>query len=480
MTATPAIRELPPHGPANMLDLYMTRYDYDYNRDPNGELNGDDDGAADRQMEDWVSGEVRNRPLFQHTDHLSHKTTYRVDYNALASTARLSSSRRGSELQRLVRAARGGEEDGMARTTGYAKEWYRPDLTRSHATADGQHPISIYKADYVAGEGTHAVNPNDVLHREGGGGEGSGNSVMYAGAGAVPYKADFLHVKGDGVIVDDGADIAPKITSKEALLPRGSGRSVASAFAPPDPARSFGLPVRRPRTNQQMPPKLFQSADGTSPNDEYTCTSWDYGDVSKAYPSQLPQPLEGSARADLLTTISGDTDVASLLRRLAGQQQQPGRAVRGAESQSWNEDDTNPIYLSPAQQKRCAVSRRWEEEGYVKQTIYKGDYVNQSRLPELPGNHGGPADVRDTCTNARATVGEMISGELTRTTRQMGTLRNSHGTLKTEAQRMADTERATASTVAAPSIPAELLTMMRRGEKIDAVDKADPHRHKLH
>lgn len=403
--------QMPCHGPANMLDLFMTRYDYDYNRDPLKEFPHENMADPASNDDAWLSGEVRNRPPFCMGGDWNGDTIYRQDY--------VPKSRFLDDMNEVHR--RIGDEPYA---TAFIREWYRPDLTKNN-TDDGKAPISEYQTEYT--------NSGRIP---------KGKPALYAGALSVPYKEDFLHAKG--VREDDGSDLPPKITSKESLLPRHPQAADESAWK----AREELLPSRRPLLHS-MP---------ADPKDYY-CTSWEYGDKSKAYPSQLPQGLEGSKRADLIGTMD---DKAELLRLLAGKDAtKAGKPYR-------LDDDTNPIYVSSEEQRKCAVTHRMEDEGHVKMTIYNSDYINQWRLPELPGNHGG-ADERNTQTTALSSAGEMAAGQLTKYTREMGSLRNSHGYM-----------RHIPKDGAKLPMPREVLTTLRQLERHDDVDVADPHRHKMH
>eukprot|EP00796_Vickermania_ingenoplastis_P004817 gene4817-3459_t len=407
--AAPA--EMAPHGPATMLDHFMTRYDYDYNRDPLREYPHDNAVDAAGNDDAWLSGEVRNRPPFCMGGDWNGQTIYQQDY---IPKSRFIDSM--DEVQRRI-----GNEPYA---TAFIREWYRPDLTRN--AEGGPAPLSEYQTEYT--------NSGRLP---------KGKPTLYAGATDVPYKEDFLHAKG--AKEDDGSDLPPKITSEESRLPR---RPHLADDATPWKAREELLPSRRPQL-------LTLPAD---PND-YWCTSWTYGDTSKAYPNQLPQGLEGSRRADLLGTVA---DKAELLRLLAG------KGSKKAGRPYCPDDDTNPIYIASEEQRQCAVSHQLEDEGHVKMSMYMSDYINQQRLPDLPGNHG-VADARNTQTSSLPALGEMAAGQITKYTREMGGLRNSHGYMKPIPR---DTTKL--------PMPREILTTLRQLEKHDDVDKADPHRHKMH
>lgn len=427
----PHLTSLPPHGPADMLNLFMTKYDYDYNRDPDNI----DDGTAKATasaLDAWISGDVRNRPIFAHgvSGDRDDRTIYQVDYVL---------RRRGlgpmADLARIALRPRG---DTKAETS-YEREWYRPDFTK-HVTAGGAHPITVYQADYC-GEKAAPV-----------GAVGGKTPPIYAGAAAVAYNADLL--KPFGVVEDDGADIAPKITAKESLLPRNPLQAV--------PPLASCLEAAALAQKNLYPPPLWPRVGG-----DYTCTSWDYGDVSQAHPLQLPQGLDGSAAADDID-ILGTVDKAALLRQLAGQGTKKRKSgSSGGFSRHEDNDRTNPIFLSKASQEVCAISHRLPEEGHVHMSIYNSDFTNHAFLPELPGNHGGSADVRNTNTNSAGKAGEMVAGSLTSRTRLLGSLRNSHGTLK---KKMPE-----GCTV----VNADMFTTMRSMEKHISIDRADKHRHKL-
>ncbi|KAG5510126.1 hypothetical protein JKF63_07022 [Porcisia hertigi] len=421
---------LPPHGPANMMSLYMTRYDYDYNRDP---ALKDSKGEA----EPGISGDVRNRPIFAYgtdTGSRDDRTIYQVDYTA--------KDRSVKDMTELAATLTGGApktsiSDPEGNTTAYQRNWFRPALSSHIVFADGSHPHTTYEDEYQA---RRRVSGGVADH-----------PACYAGAASRAYNADLL--KPVGVMEDDGADIAPKITSKESLLPRKS-KAPSSGWTP-----TFDFFDHYHTWNDCVP------GDGVM--GEYTCTSWDYGDTSGAHPLQLPLSLERSLAAHDLD-VTANPDKAALLRQLAGKYflSRTPRGPSGGVPLDTS-DRTNPQFLSRIEQKHCAVSQRLEKEHYVTMPIYKSDYVDQGLLPELPGNPGGPADVRDTCTNPLTTAGEMTAGQLTNENRKMGLLRNAHGTLKSGAA------------PAASQVRTSLLSAMRKLEKAASVDKADPHHHKL-
>ncbi|KPI83586.1 hypothetical protein ABL78_7373 [Leptomonas seymouri] len=428
-------RPLPPHGPANMMSLYMTRYDYDYNRE--GELSGRGGSGGNGAFESEVSGDVRNRPIFAYgtpEEGRDARTIYQVDYTRKDCSVK--------DMRRLADALKraGCPEalaDGADHATAYRREWFRPGLTASLLNGDGTLPQTAYQEDYKV--------PSEIAQSY----FSAAPPRQYVGAAAVAYNADLL--KPHGVVEDDGADIAPKITSKESLLPRGPRGARAAGWT-----ATF---VQTPVTLSAGPSSTLGPA-AAQPG-MYSCTSWDIGDVSQAHPSQLPVSLDHSISA-MGVDVTANPDKAALLRQLAG---------RKAAAQKWGSggtprdehDRTNPQLLSAQAQKTCAVSRRLEHEHHVHMTIYKSDHIDQSQLPELPGNPSGPADARDTLVCPMATAGEMMAGRLTKSTREMGLMRNSHGTLKPAA----DDDTAT-------------LTWVRATEKAISIDKADPHRHKLH
>lgn len=445
---------LPPHGPADMLSLYMTRYDYDYNREGNNGNNGSSTKASSA-FDPGVSGDVRNRPIFAYgavDNDRDARTIYQVDYTG--------KDRSVKDMQRLAASVKGSggvAEEGVAvegdHGTAYQREWYRPGLTKSLRNDDGSLPQTAYQEDYRGAQPSASGKAAGPSSKE--------PPPAYAGAAATAYNPDLL--KPHGVLEDDGADIAPKITSKESLLPRGMKR-------PPGWTATFdGSPDDNKNTNNFSPATVTRSAGPSSSLGPaaglpgmYSCTSWDIGDVSQAHPSQLPISLHHSIAASGVD-VTANPDKAALLRQLAG-----GRAVAAASTGKGTalrdeQDRTNPQLLSAHAQKTCAVSRRLEEEHHVQMSMYKSDYVDQGQLPELPGNPAGTADVRDTQTGYTATPGEMTAGQLTKTTRAMGQLRNTHGTLKPAA---AGTEPVAVSS-------------MRATEKAMAIDRADPHRHKL-
>lgn len=528
---------LPPHPPADMLDLFMTRYDYDYNRfGPTSGSDGGGDGG-DRDKGDGISGAVRNRPIFgtcAADGEMDGNTTYRVDYVPPKTAA---------DLALLVAAAysrgdgNGGGEDGVAAGV-FARQWFTlPGGTRMDAS-----DISIYKTDYTPNAVDRATMRSTVVRNA----DGTPATVpLFAGAASVPYKADFLTVKG-GAEEDDGADITPKITSEESLrahlanlkaAEEGNKKStplsaaaaarflMTSASAPWIP----GSEHERTTTGSNHSNMTTGSGPvlgGPAADGAYSCESWLYGDETRAHPSQLPQGIAGSVHEGLVTSLLPGTmgmaasvaswgaegNVADLLRRLAGQTQRP-HAVRGERpldlfegaragmpgagaAVELCEDETNPVHITAREQGRCAITNRLTDEGHVKGTsIYKGDYVDQGRLPELPGNRTGGGDPRATNVTARATVGEMQTGVLTAQSRSAAVLRNSHGALLSNA-RISDRAMAGVATLSCRNTnaaserlalgaaegavpPADVLDTMRGMERRERVGRADPHRRKL-
>ncbi|KAG5484761.1 hypothetical protein LSCM1_06583 [Leishmania martiniquensis] len=431
--AVSVARSLPPHGPANMMSIYMTRYDYDYNRDPG--MKGSGSGFAR-----GVSGDVRNRPVFAYgvdAGGRDDRTIYQVDYTVKDRSAK-NMARLAATVTGAAATAATVKNGYAGKGTAYQRDWYLPGISAHIVFADGRHPHTVYQDDYQA-------------PRPGAGGPRNA-AVCYAGAAATAYNADLL--KPNGVIEDDGADLAPKITSKESLWPRRH-KSPNATWTP-----IFENTADHRRTWNDCVP-----GDGVVGT--YSCTSWDYGDTSKAHPSQLPLSLARSIEAHGLD-VNANPNKAALLRRLAGPNAAL-RSLRGSASGTPLDtgDRTNPQFLSRREQKRCAVSWRLEKEHCVTMSIYKSDFIDQGLLSELPGNPGGPADVRDTHSSPLATAGEMIAGQLTNTTRELGLLRNAHGTLK--------------AGEAHPSsrVRTGVLSAMRAMEKAASIDKADPHRHKL-
>ncbi|AIN96271.1 hypothetical protein LPMP_110760 [Leishmania panamensis] len=435
--AVDVARPLPPHGPANMMSTYMTRYDYDYNGHPG--LTGSDDGNG-RNFEPGISGDVRNRPIFAYgvdTGDRDDHTIYQVDYTAKDRSVKNMAGLAARLTSASVPAAAAAIND-VDKGTAYQRHWYRPGISDHIVLADGSHPHTVYQDDYQA--------PRHVA-----GGTVS-EPVRYAGAAAAAYNADLL--KPHGVVEDDGADLAPKITSRESLLPRRR-KCPNTTWSP-----VFENTTDHRRTWNDCAP-----GDGVTGT--YMCTSWEYGGTSQAHPSQLPLSLARSLAAHGLD-VTANLDKAALLRQLAGAHYTP-RTVRSSLGgvPLDTSDRTNPQFLSTMEQKRCAVSRRLEKEHYVTMSIYKSDFIDQGLLPELPGNPGGPANVRDTHPSPLATAGEMMAGQLTSTTRELGLLRNAHGTLKPGEAHPASRMRT------------GVLSVVRKMEKAVSIDKADPHRHKL-
>ncbi|KEG13169.1 hypothetical protein DQ04_01171020 [Trypanosoma grayi] len=401
-------RELLPHPAPNMLDLFMTRYDYDYNREFVG--TGSGDGAQD---EESVSGDVRNRPIFRFGQPLdgSYDTTYLTDY--------VQHDRGVKDISGLMQTACGEHDVASA----FVKDYYRPNLSK-HLTEDGAHPITTYKKDY-----THS------------GPVPKGEPQLYAGARAAAFDPDFLLIPTTEEDLRAEAELVPKITSKDSLLPRIKSAADGSEV------RDEGLLAsRRP-----------QLTAGGLPTDYY-CTSWVYGDKSLAYPNQLPHGVEESPNAHLIATMD---DKAALLALLAGKRKAAGKPYP-------LHDDTNPIPIQKTEQPYCAVTRRIENEGHVKMSMYKSDYIHQGVLPELPDavalagrDEGSMGEQRLAC------AGEMLAGTLTRRTRKLQSIRNSHGNLLKQKPDV---------TIVDPHI----WKQMRSLEKRIAVDRADPHRHKLH
>lgn len=358
---------LPPHGPANMLDLFMTRYDYDYNRDP---THREEKGEEIHLQEDaLVSGDVRNRPPLlelgngEPPEEGDPNTIYRQDYTPKSRQVCFCPEEQQGE-------------------TAFIRDWYRPDFTK-----DALCPLSEYKDKYDL-QGRVPV----------------GKPMLYPGAKAVPYVKDFLHT---GEPWEEDTDICYKVTDERSLLPR-MGKANDPSVEPS--AASALLPSRGPQVHATYPMDPI----------DYWCTSWTYGDKSLAKPNQLPQAIEGSKRADLLGKVE---DKAELVRLLAG------RPSKAALRPMHHDDDTNPIFINQGEQCRALITHRVEDEGYVKRTVYEQDFSNPYRLPEIPGNHGEP-NPRCTATSALVCPGEMVEGQLTKYAQTMGTLRNSHGFMK--------------------------------------------------
>ncbi|RNF07693.1 hypothetical protein TraAM80_03215 [Trypanosoma rangeli] len=403
-------RELPPHPPPNMLDLFMTRYDYDYNRDIESRGLGDGTSGGDA-----VSGDVRNRPIFRfaHSSDGVYDTTYLTDY--------VRHNRDMKDMSGLLQTAC-GEHDV---TSAFVRDHYLPELAK-HATATGAHPISVYKTDYQ--------NSGPVA---------SGKPTLYAGARTVAFNSDFLLIPPTEEELKADSVLPPKITSKESLLLKGY-----------------------PSEDRYRPPKedLFASRRSQlttmgGPPTDYYCNSWVYGDKSLAYPSQLPRSIEQSPNAHLIGTMD---DKAALLALLAGKKRAAGKPYPMP-------DETNPILIQRIEQPFCGITRRIENEGYVNMSTYQSDHIHQGVLPELPdtanlaGN--GAGDIGGE--RRLACAGEMMAGTLTRRTKKAESLRNSHGNLLKEKpdSRIVDLHT---------------WKQMKSIEKRIAVDKADPHRHKLH
>lgn len=317
---------LPPHGPANMLDLFLTRYDYDYNRDPT--LTSANDEKIHLQEDALVSGDVRNRPQLLEfgdpTEEADPNTVYRQDYTPKRRKVCFCPPERQGE-------------------TAFIRDWYRPDLTKQPLFF-----LSEYKDKYDL-QGRVPV----------------GKPMLYPGARAAPYTEDFLHTGGPW---EEDRDIPYKVTDERSLLPR-TGRMNDPPMEPS--SASALLPSRGPQIHAMYP---MDPAD-------YWCTSWTYGDKTLAKPNQLPQAVDGSKRADLLGKVE---DKAELVRLLSGK---PSKA---ALQPMQHEDHTNPIFINQEEQGRALITHRIEDEGYVKRTVYEQDFTNPYRLPEIPGNHGEP------------------------------------------------------------------------------------------
>ncbi|ESS70531.1 hypothetical protein TCDM_00666 [Trypanosoma cruzi Dm28c] len=405
-------RELPLHPEPNMLDLYMTRYDYDYNRDMGGAGSGE--GTSGDDDEGSVSGDVRNRPIFRFCQSLdgSNNTTYLTDY--------VRRDRGVKDLTGLLRTACGEHDVASA----FVRDYYPPGL-RKHATENGAHPISVYKTDY-----THS------------GRVPKGKPSLYAGSRAAAFDPNFLLIPTTEQDLRAEAVLPPKITSKESLLPK----------------------ICPLEDNQSKEGTLFASRRpqltiANGPPTDYYCTSWVYGDRSLAYPSQLPRSIEESPNSHLIGTMD---DKAALLSLLAGKKKRVGKPYP-------MEDETNPIPIRKIEQPYCGVTRRLENEGHVNMSIYRSDHIHQGMLPELPDAVAlaGADTVGANGERRLACAGEMLAGTLTRYTKKIQSVRNSHGNLLKENPDPKIVDPYT-------------WRQIKSIEKRIAVDKADPHRHKLH
>lgn len=409
ITKADATRDLPPHPPPDMLNLYMTRYDYDYNREiQSAGVFGKDETAS-------VSGDVRNRPIFRFGQPLKgcYGTTYREDY--------VKYDRGVKDLPALLRTAC-GEHDA---TSSFVRFHYSPSLTKED-DKDGSKPNTTYKTDYTLS-----------------GSVPKGEPFLYAGARTTAVNPDFFFIPVTEEALEAEKELPPKITSKESLLLKA--KPSADGYS----SRADGLMAsRRPQLTVGGPPT------------EYSCTSWVYGDKSLAFPSQLPRGIEDSPNAHLIGTMD---DKAALLALLAGKKKPVGSGKPFPIL-----DDTNPVFIHKREQPYCGVTRRVENEGHVKMSIYKSDYINQGMLPELPdavalsGMESGqaPGERRLAC------AGEMLAGSLARHTAKLCSLRNSHGNLLKEKP---DPK----------VVDLQTWRQMLAIEKRISVDKADPHRHKL-
>ncbi|ESL07139.1 hypothetical protein TRSC58_05178 [Trypanosoma rangeli SC58] len=406
-------RELPSHPPPNMLDLFMTRYDYDYNRDIEGRGLGD--GTFGGDGGDAVSGDVRNRPIFRfaHSSEGDYDTTYLTDY--------VQHNRDAKDMPGLLQTACGEHDVASA----FARDRHLPGLAK-HATATGAHPISVYKTDYR--------NSGPVA---------SGKPTLYAGARSVAFDADFLFLPTTEEDLKAEKVLPPKITSRESLLPKRCPSEDSHRL----PKEDLFASRRSQLTTMGAPPT------------DYYCTSWVYGDKSLAYPNQLPRGIEQSPNAHLIGTMD---DKAALLALLAGKKRVAGKPYPMP-------DETNPIPIQRIEQPFCGITRRIENEGYVNMSIYQSDHTHQGVLPELPdaANLAGNSAGGSGGERRLACAGEMLAGTLTRRTKMAESLRNSHGNLlrgKPDSR----------------IVDLHTWKQMKSIEKRIAVDKADPHRHKLH
>ncbi|CCW68341.1 unnamed protein product [Phytomonas sp. Hart1] len=200
----------------------------------------------------------------------------------------------------------------------------------------------------------------------------------------------------------------------------------------------------------------------------FSCTSWLYGDVSQAKPGQLPQGIAGSAAENNLKNKDDDGNPARRVWQLSGH---PQRALReGTAVIREGGYCTNPVPVPYADLLHCQSSRRLENEGYVLGTVAQSGHSDLRPLPEVPGHHDGRTRAALTCTNPACAPGEQATGELTRFTREIGKLRDSHGTLR----------QASALARSLPGTDLAALARVRTLERKLAVDRVDPHRHKLH
>lgn len=118
------------------MNMYMTRYDYDYNRE------GGDSKYASTLMnddnEETISGDVRNRPVEQYDQEWNGNTIYRQDYTEKSrynmKDSLLSSCNGDSDSSN-----RNNKKERLGDNTAYTKFYFRAGLT-PNATADGCHP----------------------------------------------------------------------------------------------------------------------------------------------------------------------------------------------------------------------------------------------------------------------------------------------------------------------------------------------------
>ncbi|CCD14417.1 unnamed protein product, partial [Trypanosoma congolense IL3000] len=362
---------LPPHREPNMLDLFMTRYDYDYNHRTSSNSAGKGDPKH------VVSGEVRNRPIFRMGTHCGDTaTTYRTDY--------LGYNRGVENFGEILGACCHNERPQTAFASGSRLEHIVGDPSGNELC-----PNTVYKTDYAY--------KNRVL---------SGKPQLYAGAKSTAFNPKLLAIACNGESCSD--EITPKITCKESLLGK------------PHPELE-GLPARSDDLLASRRPQLTTGGDPT----DYYCTSWAYGDKSLAYPSQLPCGLTDSQNGHLIGTVK---DKAELLALLSGKGKMRSKPIPSLPSA------TNPVTIGMAEQPYCAVTRRMENEGHVKMSIYKSDYINQAVLPELP-DAAVLASIQSEGTGdmgLNLSASASSTGKLTNCMHKLGEMRNSHGYIHKE------------------------------------------------
>lgn len=167
------------------------------------------------------------------------------------------------------------------------------------------------------------------------------------------------------------------------------------------------------------------------------------GDRTLAKPGQLPSGIADASDSGLTQTL---TDKKVLLNTLAGRRQCSTAPLNAL-------FETNPISMTKPDQERCRVSRRVEAQGNVRGTTYSAHYVDQKYLPE----------VADPAKEKRAQAAVVLPNVQARPHQSIN-LKDSRGNLLEERP---------------AGIHPAVWNRLKAVETSLAVDKVDPHAHKL-